>query len=405
MRDQTEKPLAELEAEARQRVQEKSEDKQPVPGKKSGQPQVAALKKRGKNRIVVLCLLAFVVLVILAFVGDRLMSASLKSGKKEQPEPVQTQRPAVKRTDMGMEVNPMGALEDRPEAGSVDVVNAPPPPVPVTFNKTAALAVTSSSPRQNASQSAADVPGTAQGTTYTPCPVLMEKDANGKLYCPDDAKARAAAAAAQTSLATMTTVSRITLNPDLYIPVDTYIPCALLNRFVSTVAGKISCLITEDVYSASRNTRLIPAGTKARGVYQTGTVKQGDARMLVAWTELRTPDGKIIPMVDSQVVGQLGENGIAGWVDNHTWERLYSTILIGMVPDVASALTNTAPGTDRNTDYTENTRAGVAEMAKSMMENSANIAPTIYKNQGEVIGISTGSDIDFSGVYSLRLSK
>lgn len=78
-------------------------------------------------------------------------------------------------------------------------------------------------------------------------------------------------------------------------------------------------------------------------------------------------------------------------------------MMLSTVQDVAAAAASSAPSKDRNTDYTENSRAAAAEMAKTALDNSINIPPTIYKNQGDIIGIMTGSDIDFSGVYSLKL--
>ena len=197
------------------------------------------------------------------------------------------------------------------------------------------------------------------------------------------------------------------LDPDLYIPVDHYIPCSMMWRFVSDVGGHISCLVSEDVYSASNHVTLIPAGTVARGIYRTGALQHGRSRMFVLWTELRTPEpGSLqIPLTDTQASGTIGEAGIAGWIDNHFWERFGNALMLSTVQDVAAAASDAAPGKDRNTDYTENTRAASAEMAKTTLDNSINIPPTLYLNQGDVIGIMTGTDIDFSSVWQLRLKK
>ncbi|MDR5020212.1 VirB10/TraB/TrbI family type IV secretion system protein, partial [Yersinia rochesterensis] len=186
-------------------------------------------------------------------------------------------------------------------------------------------------------------------------------------------------------------------------PENTYIPCTLQTRFVSDVAGRISCNISEDVYSANGHTLLIEKGTKAKGVYKTGTLKAGQSRMFIIWTELRTPDAKKIALVDTQVVGQLGEAGIDGWIDTHFWERFGNALMLSTVQDVAAAAAGGSPSRDRNTDYTENTRAATAEMAKIALENSINIPPTIYKNQGDIIGMLVGEDIDFSSIYALRM--
>ena len=179
----------------------------------------------------------------------------------------------------------------------------------------------------------------------------------------------------------------------------------MMRRFVSEVGGRISCLIGEDVYSASNHVRLIPAGTLARGVYRTGALQHGRSRMFVIWTELRTPEpGSLqIPLIDTEVTGQLGEAGITGRIDSHFWQRFGNALMLSTVQDVAAAAAGAAPGKNRHTAYTENTRAATAEMAKITLENSISIPPTLYLNQGDIIGIMTGADIDFSSIYQLRL--
>ena len=405
-----EKTVAELEVEARERAQAQRKESASVEDVKPDQPEVNSLKKRGKNRLMTLGILLLAALIVLAWMGDwaynHFMSAP--APKAEQAKMAQDDVSyGRKRQGMGMAENPLG-LQDT--ASTDTTTNLPRPAAPaVSFNKSMALAAMSST--QSSGQTAT-VSRTAERSTtehsvspataqpYTPCTVTLVMDASGKLACPVGAEASPGVAPA---VSTVTGVQRMRLDPDLYIPVDTYIPCTLQTRFVSDVAGRISCLISEDVYSESTHVRLIPAGTRARGVYKTGTLNHGQARMFVMWTELRTPDRLKIPMVDSQVVGQLGEAGIDGWIDTHFWERFGNAMMLSTVQDVAAAAASSAPSKDRNTDYTENSRAAAAEMAKTALDNSINIPPTIYKNQGDIIGIMTGSDIDFSGVYSLKL--
>ncbi|RMR11255.1 hypothetical protein ALP90_200135 [Pseudomonas amygdali pv. ulmi] len=200
-------------------------------------------------------------------------------------------------------------------------------------------------------------------------------------------------------------VESIAMDPNLYIEENTYIPCTLQNRFVSDVAGRISCVISEDVYSANGHVKLLEKGTKAFGIYRTGTLKQGQGLMFVAWDQLRTPDFKKIKLFDTQVVGQLGESGIDGWIDEHFWERFKGALLLSTVQDVATAFAKRSGNQSEDSDYTQNTREGMAEMSNTALENSINIPPTLYKNQGDIIGILVGEDIDFSGVYTVRLKK
>lgn len=48
-----------------------------------------------------------------------------------------------------------------------------------------------------------------------------------------------------------------------------------MTRFVSSVAGRIQCMITEDIYSANGLVKLIERGAKAIGQYQSGTLNHG----------------------------------------------------------------------------------------------------------------------------------
>lgn len=406
-----EKTVAELEKEARERTQAQRQASAPVDDVKPDQPEVNQLKKRGNNHLMTLGIVLLTALIVLAWMGDWIYThfMSAPAPKSEQTEAVQDEvSTGGKRHNMGLTVNPLG-LQATTASTPVPGVTLPAAPVPVaTFNKAMALEAVSDTPDNNQTTPASraeEREGQAVKTSpasspYVPCAVKLVQDANGNLVCPATAEASPESAPA---VSTVTGAQRIRLDPDLYIPVDTYIPCTLQTRFVSDVAGHISCLISEDVYSESTHVRLIPAGTRARGVYKTGTLNHGQARMFVMWTELRTPDRLKIPMVDSQVVGQLGEAGIDGWIDTHFWERFGNAMMLSTVQDVAAAAASSAPSKDRNTDYTENSRAAAAEMAKTALDNSINIPPTIYKNQGDIIGIMTGSDIDFSGVYSLKL--
>lgn len=417
---------AELEAEARERAKaelagEKRADKIPA-----GQPKVVQHAKPKSRRSLIVAIVSLILLILIASGGDYLLSKLKgdKTDKKQDGAPKSNATASTReRQNLGRDFNPLAAISDSSadsdsgKAGSAkaaaDNSQAEAPP-PVTFDKASALSGAASSQQGSGSQRVATAEsrsspattsdaGQVDKTALARCKKVLTKDANGKLSCPDTPDS--SDDRNDDGIARVTGVRRLNLDPNLYIPVDRHIPCSMMQRFVSDVAGRITCMISEDVYSANNNVRLIPAGTIARGIYRTGTLKHGQGRMFIAWTELRTPEpgALVIPMLSSQAVGQLGENGITGWIDNHWGERIGNTLLLGTVQDFASGLADSAPGKDRNTDYTENTRSATAEMAKTVLDNSINIPPTMYLNQGDIIGIVTGADIDFSGVYKLRM--
>lgn len=426
--DEPEKTTAEREAEARERA--RSAMATQTPGQKTppGQPEVTRFRKASGHRTLIVSLLSLALVIALASGGDRLLSALKRGDEKEADTapPPSTGATQHERKNLGMDSNPFGLFGQRKQQGtdpaSQTVTSAPALPAePPALNKAAALAdglnsgsttaggnarASRSEPRNRAGMSESPPVSTA----YTSCRSVLVRGADGRLRCPDPAAPETAQDTVDSDnpgVARVTGVRRLGLDPDLYIPVDRYIPCSMMRRFVSDVGGHISCLIGEDVWSASNHVKLIPAGTVARGVYRTGALQHGRSRMFVLWTELRTPEpGSLqIPLTDTQATGPLGEAGIAGWIDSHFWERFGNALMLSTVQDVAAAASEAAPGKDRNTDYTENTRAATAEMAKTTLENSISIPPTMYLNQGDVIGIMTGTDIDFSSVYQLRLKK
>lgn len=421
--DEPEKTTAEREAEARERARTAMAYQEPEQKTPPGQPEVTRFRKASGRRTLIVSLLSLALVIALASGGDRIFSA-LKGGNEKEADtaPPSAGKTLHERQNLGMDSNPFGLFgpraQDETAPARQAVTPAPTlPPAPPALNKAAALADGLNNARTMPGDNARTSPGETRShaetsnsrsssTTYISCPSVLSRGKDGNLRCPETA-APETGNNDNPGVARVTGVRRLGLDPDLYIPVDRYIPCSMMWRFVSDVGGHISCLISEDVYSASNHVMLIPAGTVARGIYRTGALQHGRSRMFVLWTELRTPEpGSLqIPLTDTQASGPLGEAGISGWIDNHFWERFGNALMLSTVQDVAAAASDAAPGKDRNTDYTENTRAATAEMAKTTLDNSINIPPTLYLNQGDVIGIMTGTDIDFSSVWQLRLKK
>lgn len=397
--DEPEKTIAEREAEARERARAEMTRNEPESPHQPGQPEVTRFRKAASRRTLLVSLLSLVLLIALALGGDRLLSALKRGDNKEanSTPPASTGAVQHERKNLGMDSNPFGLFgQHKPETTAGQTAAAAySSPKPPALNKAAALA-------DGMSSTASTTPGGTAGTGRS-----EPRSSAGSSDSPPATASKTGGTSDNPGVAQITGVKRLGLDPDLYIPVERYIPCSMMRRFVSDVGGHISCLISEDVYSASSHVKLLPAGTVARGIYRTRALQHGRSRMFVLWTELRTPEpGSLqIPLVDTDATGQLGEVGIAGWIDSHFWERFGNALMLSTVQDVAAAAADAAPGKDRNTDYTENTRAAASEMAKTTLENSINIPPTMYLNQGDVIGIMTGTDIDFSSVWQLRLKK
>ena len=180
------------------------------------------------------------------------------------------------------------------------------------------------------------------------------------------------------------------------------IDCVLETKLISTVSGMSSCHLTRDIYSANGRVVLLDRGSKVVGRYQGGGMQQGDARIFVVWTRVETPNGVVIEL-QSPGTGALGEAGVGGYVDTHFWDRFGSAILLSIIQDGADAAAARAAGPGANNTITlSNQATATKEVVAKSMEPTLNIPPTIYKNQGERVGIFVARDLDFRSVYGLE---
>lgn len=395
---QPEKSIAAMEREARAKreaeLHEEQEDKEDNPV----QPAVNKLKKRKRGKATAFLAIVAVALIFAAWGGNWVYRNLIwqPTEEKKTEDTGQTNKTDYRqRTNLGQN-NDTG--EEPPQTGSTPASGTTTgqvaPSVPTGLDKARFLVR-----RDGASSS--------QGQVRTRREEMTTVSQNAGQAGNSSPSAPSGNATTEPQKRAEP-VRRIPYNPDLYVPENTAIPCSLDYRFVSARAGKIRCTITKDIWSASGNTKLIEKGTGATGLYQTGAedgMKHGQGRAFIIITKLRTRQAPFldIPLIDTSAAGELGEAGVDGWIDTHFGERFGGALMVGMIPDIGAWASNSAGKKDRNTDYTENSRQAMAEMAKTTLENSINIPPTLYRNQGEVINLVTGQDIDFSSIYTLRM--
>ncbi|WP_343517437.1 VirB10/TraB/TrbI family type IV secretion system protein [Citrobacter freundii] len=389
--------IATLEREARTKreaallTEQDDEENDPL------QPAVNRLKKRRRGKATAFLALAAVSLIALAWAGNWIYRNLLwqpGEEKRQDAAPQPNRTDYRQRTDLGTQDTEAEA--SLPAGNNPRITTAPEAEMPPQLDKAHFLV------RRDG----------AAAATQTP---VRTRQQEMTLATSDGQPSETSSTARQNTIAPQpelspAAVQRIPYNPDLYVPENTAIPCSLDYRFVSDRAGKIRCTIAEDIWSASGNTKLIEKGTTATGIYQTGTetgMTHGQGRAFLIITKLRTrlPPYLDIPLIDTRAAGELGEAGVDGWIDTHFRERFGGALLVGMIPDIGAWASNSASQKDRNTDYTENSRQAMADMARTTLENSINIPPTLYKNQGEIINLITGQDIDFSGIYTLRMKS
>ncbi len=201
-----------------------------------------------------------------------------------------------------------------------------------------------------------------------------------------------------------TSASIMKFDPNFLLSKGSYFTCSLNTRLVSDLKGQLACTVSNNVYSTNGNILLIEKGSKMLGTYKGSQGSDGSNRIFAIWQEVRTPNGLIIPLF-SGATDPLGGSGIEGHIDHKWMLRFGSAILLSAVDDIFNVLAYNLKDNDNSNseiDYTENSRDNVKDMASIALEKFINIKPTIYKNQGDLVGVYVNRDVDFSKVYQLK---
>ncbi|AJD42445.1 type IV secretion system protein VirB10 1 [Rhizobium gallicum bv. gallicum R602sp] len=189
-------------------------------------------------------------------------------------------------------------------------------------------------------------------------------------------------------------------NRDFIVAMGTSIPCVLETALSSDQPGFASCVINRDVLSDNGRVVLMEKGTQIVGEYR-GGLRRGQKRLFVLWNRAKTPKGVIITLA-SPATDTLGRAGMDGYVDTHWWERFGSAILLSIVGDATSYASSRLQEGD--VEAQDTTSAG-QQAAAIAVEQSINIPPTLLKHQGDLVSIFVARDLDFSGVYRLRVTE
>jgi len=171
--------------------------------------------------------------------------------------------------------------------------------------------------------------------------------------------------------------------------------CVLETAIDSTVPGMTTCQLTRDIYSDNGKVLLLDRGSQLVGEYS-GELRQGQARMFMLWTRARTPNGVVVNL-DSPAIDELGHAGVDGHIDSFFWKRFGAAILMSVISDGIDASRKSG-----NSVYFNNTSRAGEKVVESMLQQQANIAPRLVRNQGTRVQVMVARDLDFSEVYALK---
>ncbi|MCY1740706.1 type IV secretion system protein VirB10 [Ensifer sp. SL37] len=191
---------------------------------------------------------------------------------------------------------------------------------------------------------------------------------------------------------------------DALIPQGTLIRGVLETAIQSDLPGMVRAVTSTDVYSFDGRRILLPKGTMLTGEYKSA-VARGQTRVLIVWTRALSSDGTSVSL-GSYGTDDLGRSGLTGFVDKHYLERFGAASVLSIVGGVSSYIaglgssgTSSSDGSDAQTQAQQTVAQTMSEMANMALQDSINIPPTIFVDQGAQIMVFVRRDLDFSALY------
>jgi type IV secretion system protein VirB10 len=176
----------------------------------------------------------------------------------------------------------------------------------------------------------------------------------------------------------------------------TVIDAVLTNRLDGSVATPVNCLVTNPVYSHSRQHVLIPAGARLLG--ETRPVQAlGETRLAVAFNRLLMPDGSTQSLDQFLGLNQIGDAGLRDQVNHHYWSTFGASGAIGLVSGLAQYLGTaglTRGSGDRTVIIAGGASDATAQASMQVMNRFLNRMPTITIREGHRVKVYLTNDLD-----------
>ncbi len=176
----------------------------------------------------------------------------------------------------------------------------------------------------------------------------------------------------------------------------TVIDAVLTNRLDGSVAAPVNCLVTNPIYSHSRQHVLIPAGARLLG--ETKPVQAlGETRLAVAFTRLLMPDGSTHSLDQFLGLNQIGDAGLRDQVNHHYWSTFGAAGAVGLVSGLAQYLgtAGLARGDgDRTVIIAGGASDATAQASLQVMNRFLNRMPTITVREGHRVKVYLTSDLE-----------
>jgi type IV secretory pathway VirB10-like protein len=195
--------------------------------------------------------------------------------------------------------------------------------------------------------------------------------------------------------------------PHYTIAKGTVFSCTPPMPISTEIPGPLWCDVDHDILSEDGDMILIPAHSRVNGMIERG-LGLGQNRAVIVFTDILTagPDFLPIPLTAASGASDIGQNGVPVDVNEHTWEKLKTTLMFAGIEGLTSFGTAALQGNKGNTQYNFGTMNSVpTSLAQIAFQHDMNIPTTGYRGPGKSIAVYVNNYIDLSKYYSATLRR
>lgn len=174
----------------------------------------------------------------------------------------------------------------------------------------------------------------------------------------------------------------------------TVIDAVLTNRLDGAGVSPLNCLVTNPIYSHSRQHVLIPAGARVLG--ETKPVQAfGETRLAVSFHRLVMPDGRTFSLDQFLGTNQLGDAGLRDRVNQHYWSTFGAAAAVGLISGLAHWIGSAGFGDeDRTVVIAGSAGDSTAQASAQVMTRFLNRLPTITIREGHRVKVYLTGDLE-----------
>ena len=189
------------------------------------------------------------------------------------------------------------------------------------------------------------------------------------------------------------------------------IACNSVTPMTSELPGFVKAKVTHAEPSADGTVTLIDRNSDIFGEISHGLVN-GQDRLFVLWRRILTPPPDLVRItINSPAADELGESGLPGDINHHTWKRIGAAAMLSGIETLGQGISQYLGSLSSKGNNSGSGGAGLnfysfqgqgSNLASSLLQHTVDIPDTLHRDQALPCSIIVAGDLDFSSVYSLR---